>query len=316
MELPFTIKFFKKLEYYQDLKRLDKIASKQKAGKTKNTWDIEKKVLRWTYSGHKHLGSPILIQHFFEEPEARRRQFAYLYNKWMEDHKNELKELVLINSKDIDRKRQQMRDMFSFKSENGKLPILEIEKKFKPINDDKGKKRKTFDKDCYCDYNFKEKVSKISGDCDQSFCLSDYEKSHAKKEVRNILKSLVVKGFARFLNEKDEEDGVIISEKGLLMGEVINECIKIDKNKNIYPNKISVTIYGSWIILGWLLVLIVVVIAISSIIEKFGLLDNLKNSVKSILHYNNFVDIYLAWIFLSFIFYLTILIIVSWIKNL
>ncbi|MFH0892469.1 MAG: hypothetical protein V1867_06855 [Candidatus Falkowbacteria bacterium] len=78
MELP-SIKFnlFKKLEYYQILKQFDKRFDAQlellKKSKWDNdssrykdnypTWEIEKKILFWTYIRHKHWGRPIVKGH-------------------------------------------------------------------------------------------------------------------------------------------------------------------------------------------------------------------------------------------------------------
>jgi hypothetical protein len=59
MNLPFTLNFFKKFELFQTLRRLDAIARAQRGGKMENTWKYEKRILRWTYQGHKHLGSNI-----------------------------------------------------------------------------------------------------------------------------------------------------------------------------------------------------------------------------------------------------------------
>lgn len=85
MELPFTIKFFKKLEYFQDLNRLDIKDKCQKNG----TWEVEKKILRWTYWGHKHLGSPLFEFDFFEDDEYRRRFFWYLFDNYIEGERDE-----------------------------------------------------------------------------------------------------------------------------------------------------------------------------------------------------------------------------------
>ena len=51
MELPITPKFFKKLELYQDLKRLDKRNVNHKE------WDMEKDLLFWAHVNHFHLGT-------------------------------------------------------------------------------------------------------------------------------------------------------------------------------------------------------------------------------------------------------------------
>lgn len=58
MELPIQLKFFRKLELYQEYK-----SSEKKASKTwREAWDIEKKTLKWTTNYH-HLESPLSREH-------------------------------------------------------------------------------------------------------------------------------------------------------------------------------------------------------------------------------------------------------------
>jgi len=67
MSPPFEIlRFFSKLETFQLVNSFDKqfdIQGKNIKGKDKRTWDIEKKILRWTYEGHKYLGHSIQTTH-------------------------------------------------------------------------------------------------------------------------------------------------------------------------------------------------------------------------------------------------------------
>lgn len=53
MELPIQLKFFKKLELYQELKIQDNKKKKTRL----NDWILEKDILYWTAEGHHHLGS-------------------------------------------------------------------------------------------------------------------------------------------------------------------------------------------------------------------------------------------------------------------
>jgi hypothetical protein len=54
MDLPITLKFFHKIELYQELRREN---DKQKNNPT--VWNIAKAILRWTTYGHKHLYDPV-----------------------------------------------------------------------------------------------------------------------------------------------------------------------------------------------------------------------------------------------------------------
>jgi len=77
--LPFKINFFKQLEIFQEVRRLDEQFDLQlikwKSGAFKKnglseklninypTWELEKKILLWTALNHKHLGSSLAISH-------------------------------------------------------------------------------------------------------------------------------------------------------------------------------------------------------------------------------------------------------------
>lgn len=97
-KLPFALNFFKQIEYFQDVKRLDnqfdKMLSKWKSGGYKKfrlsknvninypTWELEKKILLWTAENHKHLGSAITTSHpsdpkFQEEIHATETELEF-----------------------------------------------------------------------------------------------------------------------------------------------------------------------------------------------------------------------------------------------
>ncbi len=71
MDAPLGILFLKKVELYREMTDLDKRAENVKKelqvnphSKLHSTWPLEKNILRWTYDGHKHLGSPIQEKDF------------------------------------------------------------------------------------------------------------------------------------------------------------------------------------------------------------------------------------------------------------
>ena len=61
MESPIQLKFFKKLELYQELKSQNK-----KAFNRDETWPIEKEILKWTRWNHHHLGTPLTDEYIFQ----------------------------------------------------------------------------------------------------------------------------------------------------------------------------------------------------------------------------------------------------------
>jgi len=65
MDAPLGVTFFKKVELYQKISSLDQQSKKMdKKRGLPPLWPLERKVLAWTYTGHKHLGSPINASHF------------------------------------------------------------------------------------------------------------------------------------------------------------------------------------------------------------------------------------------------------------
>lgn len=65
MDAPLGVTFFKKVELYQKIVSLDRQSKRMdKKRGLPPLWPLEKKVLAWTYTGHKHLGSPITAGHF------------------------------------------------------------------------------------------------------------------------------------------------------------------------------------------------------------------------------------------------------------
>lgn len=65
MDAPLGVTFFKKVELYQKISSLDNQTAAMLAKRgLKSFWPLEKKVLEWTYIGHKHLGSPLKTDDF------------------------------------------------------------------------------------------------------------------------------------------------------------------------------------------------------------------------------------------------------------
>ena len=80
MDAPLGITFFKKVELYQNIKALDKqlkqISSDPEDVLPDPTWNIEKKVLKWTYVGHRQLGTPLSTGHFNRENKYQLKAFG------------------------------------------------------------------------------------------------------------------------------------------------------------------------------------------------------------------------------------------------
>ncbi|MEK7618098.1 MAG: hypothetical protein AAB410_03040 [Patescibacteria group bacterium] len=80
MALPIQLKFFKKIELYQEYK-----SEEYKAATTdKKVWITEKEILRWTTDNHHHLGSEITKDHvrrvIFHEGTERFTESKYKFD--------------------------------------------------------------------------------------------------------------------------------------------------------------------------------------------------------------------------------------------
>lgn len=69
MDLPITPKFFKKLELFQELNRLDK------RNVNHVEWEMERRILLWAHTNHFHLGS-YLNSHTIFDLLKRTKQFT------------------------------------------------------------------------------------------------------------------------------------------------------------------------------------------------------------------------------------------------
>ncbi|MFA6000473.1 MAG: hypothetical protein WC783_05915 [Candidatus Paceibacterota bacterium] len=75
MELPIQIKFFRKLELYQEYK-----FSEEKNRQTRHrVWEIEKQILKWAIDNHHHLESP-LSNEYIKKNILKSSDAGYLNN--------------------------------------------------------------------------------------------------------------------------------------------------------------------------------------------------------------------------------------------
>lgn len=153
-----------------------------------------------------------------------------------------------------------------------------------------------------------KKINKIHGKL-SDVCLEESDFLHNGRD--RILESLVAKGFAKFSNEENKNNGVVVTTKGMLMGEVIWECTNAPTIKNLVHYPHIRLIYSNWIVLGWLLVSSGIIFAISSVLEKLGLLDDVANTTKSFFHYDDFTDIWITAITVLFIIFVIDVIFIS-----
>ncbi|MCD6194727.1 hypothetical protein J7K05_00770 [bacterium] len=251
MNLPFTIKFYKKLELFQTLQQLNAQADHQK----ESLWPIEKRILRWTYWGHKHLGSPIFEFDLFEKAktiEARKKKYEHhllaqreKLNQDLDTQEEKqfaeavldvLEKSWLIFLEDIRKLEKQLRnDKDRLPPDEKRLPAEAKEK----IISNLIVNLKQADIDSYSpkldDMKIKqEEVDKIGRD--------------------RILKNLVMRGFAKFANGQDTRDGILITKEGLLMGEVIWETTKIVCGEKLMKDKWPYWTYKFFLLSAWIII--------------------------------------------------------------
>ncbi len=100
MDAPFGILFLKKAELYNRMIELDERAedvkkevdNKEKNSKLYSTWPIEKEILRWTYTGHKHLATPITGSDFNPGEKGKLKDWQLCVNNEYDNDQYELQE--------------------------------------------------------------------------------------------------------------------------------------------------------------------------------------------------------------------------------
>lgn len=84
MNAPLGITFLKKAELYNLALSLDREyrQSKHHDDTSKSLWPIEKAILKWTYQGHRHLGSAIKTDHLaLEHKDSKLIDFGMIDSK-------------------------------------------------------------------------------------------------------------------------------------------------------------------------------------------------------------------------------------------
>lgn len=100
MDAPFGILFLKKAELYNRMIELDERAkdvkkyvdNKKNNSKLYSTWPVEKEILRWTYTGHKHLATPITIADFNPGKIGKLKDWLLCVNNEYDNDQYELQE--------------------------------------------------------------------------------------------------------------------------------------------------------------------------------------------------------------------------------
>lgn len=255
MDIPFALKFLKKVESFQDVKKLNKQFAEQIKSESSvlPLWEIEKKILFWSYKNHKHLGSPIKIHYLKSKKEY------LLKDKGDYNSADINKAINKITAKDWD-------DKFEFHAD-------EI-KKLSELNTS-GRSS--------MDHVFNQ--IKNIGLWKKKFGLSSEEAFNSN--VRKVFGNLVSRGYAEFYPNSKREfdhwgseennmctsvdrdvsvdqtncDGILITNEGMLIGELLNNLYTLvdikDENKKIpddikrYKNKSGAEMFLQMNFFSW-----------------------------------------------------------------
>lgn len=207
MNIPFSLRFLKKVELFQVLKKLDSQSKSQMISlrKALPLWEAEKKILFWAFEYNKHLGSPLLAD------DLRSKKSFVLKRRW--GNNNE---------------RKVVRDMNANKFEVNFEKVLKFnEWELKEIKNI-GKKKN--------DIGFtteeidKLGVRKIFGNLvSRGYAKydADIQKELSHYEGRgNIQYGVYTDTPTTQANCK----GVLITKEGILMGELINDLYRLRKS--------------------------------------------------------------------------------------
>ncbi|MFA6304190.1 MAG: hypothetical protein WCV73_03680 [Patescibacteria group bacterium] len=268
MDLPFSLRFLKKIELFQVLKKLDKQFKRQLEinNGTVPLWMGEKKFLYWSYLQHKHLGSPIMIDAIRSKKSYFLKQFEHRGAE-MEEKRNKL---LKINSDRLEKNYSKILKTLNLSHEYIEIQAANI-----------GNMKTSF--------GFTAKEIDALG-------------------VRPIFGNLVSRGYAVYYPNTQEEfnhfsggnnnsvgeaiykdvvsdqsncEGIIITSDGLLMGELISELysIRMSIKKSLY-NKLTGSkcelminnfwwgLYQSLIIISYLALFLVCYLIIREFIQE------------------------------------------------
>lgn len=234
MNIPFVLKFLNKIEVFQVVKKLDKqfdehILELESEGGVVPLWQVEKKILFWTYKNHKHLGSPLKVD------QIRSRK-SHLIKELSRDYKREKE---IIGSYDIDDVEQNLKANLlrafggeSMESDDNFKSILEVARKIgvrkgqigiTATEIEKVDIRKVFGNLVSRGYaNFYPEVTKTA---------DRYEEKEAQNGV-----TFYTPIYSDYITTQYNCEGVVISKEGMLIGELLNNLYKLTPEGNLYDD--------------------------------------------------------------------------------
>lgn len=223
MNIPFVLKFLNVIELFQVIKKLDKQFERQvcrlkKSSRVIPLWEVEKKILFWTYENHKYLGSPLMVRSLETKKSFMMRNLEYENSPYKEAREK----LVKIKANELE----------------NQFDIL-IQEILKDFSD--------YDRNEYCEAA-KEAATKL---VDIGISI---EEAH-NINIRKVFGNLVSRGYAKFYPEVQKEwshwekidenvkrdvydkvavtqyncDGIIITKEGLLVGEALNSLCSVER---------------------------------------------------------------------------------------
>lgn len=224
MDIPFALRFLKKVELFQVLKKLDaqfKIQLKKDDGVVP-LWEVEKKILFWAYTNHKHLGSPLKIKELQSKKSIAIKMLGKNSGIPVFDNKiNKIKEVDANSFETI--YETYLKDWQDIISEiNSTSSIKKIEIGLSPEETDKIGIREVFG-------------NLVSRGYARYFPDIQKELDHWEKESLSLERAVYNQISTTQLNC----EGIYITSEGMLMGEIIHSIFIL---KNIEKDNFSPTI--------------------------------------------------------------------------
>jgi hypothetical protein len=267
MNIPFILKFINKIELFQILNKLNKQFDVQirelneKQSGAIPLWEAEKKILFWTYKNHKHLGSPLRI----DSLKSKKSYLIKNLNYSNEGYREALDALKEYNPDKLELNFEE--EFYKIMSKVSPGDIKRIFDKTKRIGD--GIKRMEFTASEI------EKISmrKIFGNLVSRGYATFYP--NPKKEISHWEKLNSFSQRAVYENTTATQyncEGILITQEGMLMGELINNLFKpaeinFDTTRQIYKKYTGAERYLKRKVIKWMMYWFIIAVGWLAFIE-------------------------------------------------
>ncbi len=234
MDIPFALRFLKKVELFQVLRKLDsqfKVQLKKGDG-INPLWEAEKKILFWAYTKHKHLGSPLTVK----ELRSKKSVALKCLRKYggAHEHKEKIEQIKSVDTNEFETNFRTYFDGWNeaFISEFTDIPSRRKEEVgLSPEETDKTGVREIFGN--LVSRGYAKYYPEIQEEVDH--WETDISYSGPSTLQREVYKTVPV--------TQVNCDGIYINAEGMLMGELIHNLFTLEEIANKKPSSSITNLY-------------------------------------------------------------------------